>query len=70
MYCSFVEVAMYLPDNLKWKRRTDLETEEIECIWVEGECLLYIGYLLVAFIDPLTLLATCEKPLTKILTKC
>ena len=28
-------VAMYLPDNLKWKRRTDLETEEIECICVE-----------------------------------
>ena len=63
-------VTLYLSDDLKWKRRTDLETEEIECIWVEVECLLYIGYLLVAFIDPLTLLATCEKPLTKILTKC
>ena len=63
-------VALYLSNDLKWKRRTDLETEEIECIWVEVECLLYIGYLLVAFIDPLTLLATCEKPLTKILTKC
>ena len=28
-------VAMYLSDDLKWKRRTDLETDEIECIWVE-----------------------------------
>ena len=28
-------VAMYLYDDLKWKRRTDLETDEIECIWVE-----------------------------------
>ena len=28
-------VAMYLSDDLKWKRRTDLEKEEIECIWVE-----------------------------------
>ena len=28
-------VAMYLSDDLKWKRRTDLETNEIECIWVE-----------------------------------
>ena len=26
---------MYLSDDLKWKRRTDLETDEIECIWVE-----------------------------------
>ena len=26
---------MYLSDDLKWKRRTDLETDEIECIWME-----------------------------------
>ena len=26
---------MYLSDDLKWKRRTDLETDEIECIWVD-----------------------------------
>ena len=26
---------MHLSDDLKWKRQTDLETEEIECIWVE-----------------------------------
>ena len=26
---------MYLSNDLKWKRRTDLETDEIECIWVE-----------------------------------
>ena len=25
-------VAMYLSDALKWKQRTDLETDEIECI--------------------------------------
>ena len=35
------EVAMYLSDDLKWKRRTDLETDEIECIWVEFE--IFIG---------------------------
>ena len=28
-------VAMYLSDDLKWKRRADLEADEIECIWVE-----------------------------------
>ena len=28
---------MYLPDDLKWKRWTDLETDEIECIRVEVE---------------------------------
>ena len=28
-------VAMYLFNDLKWKRRTDIETDEIECIWVE-----------------------------------
>ena len=28
-------VAMYFSDDLKWKRRTDLETDEIECIWME-----------------------------------
>ena len=28
-------VAMYLSDDLKWKRRTDLKTNEIECISVE-----------------------------------
>ena len=28
-------VAMYLSDDLKWKQRTDLETDEIECIWVK-----------------------------------
>ena len=28
-------VAMYLSNDLKWKRRTDLETDERECIWVE-----------------------------------
>ena len=26
---------MYLSNDLKWKRWTDLETDEIECIWVE-----------------------------------
>ena len=52
-------VAMYLSDDLKWKRRADLEADEIECIWVE-----------VAFIDSTTLLVTCEETLTKILTKC
>ena len=30
-------VAIYLSDDIKWKQRTDLETEEIECIWVEIE---------------------------------
>ena len=30
-------VAMYLSDDLNWKRRTDLETDETECIWVEVE---------------------------------
>lgn len=30
-------VAMYLSDDIKWKRRFDLENEEIECIWVEIE---------------------------------
>eukprot|EP00794_Sanderia_malayensis_P006429 gene6429-7160_t len=30
-------VAMYLSDDIKWKRRVDLEKEEIECIWVEVE---------------------------------
>ena len=24
-----------MSDDLKWKRRADLETDEIECIWVE-----------------------------------
>ena len=28
-------VAMYLSDDLKWKRRTDLETDEIKCVWLE-----------------------------------
>ena len=28
-------VAMYLSDDLKWKRRKYLEADEIECIWVE-----------------------------------
>ena len=28
-------VAMYLSNDLKWKQRTDLETDKIECIWVE-----------------------------------
>ena len=28
-------VAMYLSNDLKWKRRTDLETDGAECIWVE-----------------------------------
>ena len=26
---------MYVSDDLKWKRRTDLERDELECIWVE-----------------------------------
>ena len=30
-------VAIYLSDDIKWKRRPDLETPEIECIWVEIE---------------------------------
>ena len=30
-------VAMYLSDVLKWKRQTDLETDEIECIWVKAD---------------------------------
>ena len=30
-------VAIYLFDDIKWKQRTDLEKEEIECIWVEIE---------------------------------
>ena len=28
-------VAMHLSNDLKWKWWTDLETDEIECIWVE-----------------------------------
>ena len=30
-------VAMYLSDVLKWKQQTDLETDEIECIWVKAD---------------------------------
>ena len=30
-------VAMYLFDDLKWKRRTYLEIDEIEYIWVEND---------------------------------
>ena len=30
-------VTFYISDDIKWKRRTDLETEEIECIWIEIE---------------------------------
>ena len=32
-------VAMYLSNDLKWKRRTGLETDEIECIRVEVDIL-------------------------------
>ena len=28
-------ITMYLSSDLKWKQRTDLETDEIECIWVK-----------------------------------
>ena len=28
-------VAMYIPDNINWNRREDLENTNIECIWVE-----------------------------------
>ena len=28
-------IAMYLSNDLKLKQQTDLETDEIECIWVE-----------------------------------
>ena len=28
-------ITMYLSSDLKWKQRTDPETDEIECIWVK-----------------------------------
>ena len=63
-------VAMYLSDDLKWKRRTDLETDEIECTWVEVDIFKIKSFLVGCIIGPPTLLVTCEKTLTKILTRC
>ena len=61
---------MYLSDDLKWKRRTDLETDEIECIWVEVDIFKSKSFLVGCIYRPSTLLVTCEKTLKKILTKC
>ena len=63
-------VAMYLSDDLKWKRPTDHETEEIECIWVEVDIFKSKSFLVGCTYRPPTLLVTCEKTLKKILTKC
>ena len=59
-------VAMYLSDALKWKQRTDLETDEIECIWVEVDIFKGNSFLVGCIYRPPTLLVTCEKTLTKI----
>ena len=75
-------VAMYLSDDLMWKQRTDLETDEIECIWVKVDIFKSKSFLVGCIYrpppssppppppPPPTVLVTCEKTLTKILTKC
>ena len=63
-------VAIYWSDDLKWNRRTDLETDKIECIWMEVDIFESKTFLVGCIDRPPTLLATCEKTLTKILTKC
>ena len=57
---------MYLSNVLKWKQRTDLETDEIECIWVEVDIFKGNSFLAGCIYRPPTLLVTCEKTLTKI----
>ena len=46
-------VAIYISDDIKWRRRTDLETEEIECIWLEIEIFKGKNFLVGCMIDPL-----------------
>ena len=28
-------IAMYLSDKISWERRSDLEVDKIECLWIE-----------------------------------
>ena len=49
---------MYLSDDLKWKQRTDLETDEVECIWVEIDIFRGKRFLVGCILGPTTLLVT------------
>ena len=61
-------VAMYLSDDLKWNDGQILKQMKQS---VFGWKLKFLKvFLLVAFIDPLTLVVTFGKTLTKILIKC
>ena len=64
------EVAMYLSDDLKWKWQAQLETDEIECISVEVDVFKGKSFLVGCIYRASTLIVTCRKTFTKILTKC
>ena len=64
------EVAMYLSDDLKWKRRTDLETDEIECIWVEVDIFKSKSFLVGGIYRHPDSSSYLREDFNKILTKC
>ena len=60
---------MYLSDDLKWKQRTDLETDEVECIWVEIDIFRGKRFLVGCIYRPHDSSGYLRKDFSKMLTK-
>lgn len=60
---------MYLSNNLKWKWWTDLETDKIDCIWVEGKTFKGENFLVDCMYGPQDSSSYLQKDFNKNLNK-